>query len=50
LNQTRVTNDALASKVTEQILDSCLISAGLMGDPRVMLNRMNDLILNVLKK
>jgi HSP90 family molecular chaperone len=39
----------LAERVAEQILDNALMTAGLMDDPRAMVPRLNELLLEVLK-
>ncbi len=44
LNQQRVDNTELAGKVAEQIYDNCRAAAGLLEDPRAMINRMNELL------
>ncbi len=44
LNQQRAENADLAGKVAEQIYDNCRAAAGLLEDPRVMINRMNELL------
>lgn len=40
---------ALARTIGEQVFDNCLVAAGLLDDGRVMLPRLNDLLLCVLK-
>ncbi len=50
LESTRQKDSALASSVAEQVLDSARVAAGLMEDPRAMLNRLNQLMEKVLKK
>jgi len=37
-------NPALAGKITEQVFDNSRIAAGLLEDPREMLNRVNELL------
>jgi TNF receptor-associated protein 1 len=44
LEKMRTTDAALAGKVAEQIFDNSRIAAGLLEDPREMLNRVNDLL------
>jgi TNF receptor-associated protein 1 len=44
------TDSDLARLVAEQIYDNALIAAGLMDDPRSMVNRMNDLLTKALEK
>jgi len=39
----------LAKTLAEQVLDNCLVAAGLLDDGRVMLPRLNDLMLCVVK-
>jgi molecular chaperone HtpG len=48
LEKIRGTDAALAGQVAEQIFDNALVAAGLMEDPRTMLNRMNSLLERVL--
>ncbi|PVV00279.1 hypothetical protein BB560_005345 [Smittium megazygosporum] len=43
-------NATLAEKVAEQVFDNAVISAGIMDDPRVMVGRLNDILLQVVKK
>lgn len=43
-------DSALASKVAEQIFDNARVAAGLLEDPREMLNRMNELLEQLLTK
>jgi TNF receptor-associated protein 1 len=50
LESTRGKDATLAASVAEQVLDSARIAAGLMEDPRSMLNRLNQLMEKVLKK
>jgi TNF receptor-associated protein 1 len=40
----------VAPLVAQQILDNALIAAGLIDDPRMMLSRLNDILLATLKK
>lgn len=35
----------MAGLVAEQLLDNCLMQAGLVEDPRYMIPRLNDLLL-----
>ncbi len=44
LDELRKENAALASKLAEHILDHARMSAGLLEDPRTMLQRMNELL------
>jgi len=44
LEKMRHTDAALAAKVAEQIFDNARVAAGLMEDPREMLNRVNELL------
>lgn len=39
----------LAKVCAEQIFDNCLIAAGLLDDSRIMLGRLNDILLSVVK-
>ena len=39
----------LAKVLAEQVLDNCLVAAGLLDDGRTMLPRLNDLMLCVVK-
>ena len=48
LEQTRQTNAPLAAQVAEQILDNSRVAAGLLEDPRAMLQRLNQLLEKVL--
>merc|ERR1712012_139876 len=41
---------ALAKLVAEQIYDNAMIAASLMDDPKIILNRMNDLLTKALEK
>merc|ERR1712194_726706 len=43
------TDPELAKVLAEQVLDNCLVAAGLMDDGRAMLPRLNDLMLCVVK-
>lgn len=46
----RQKDSALAATVAEQILDNARVAAGLLEDPRMMLNRLNQLLEKVLAK
>jgi molecular chaperone HtpG len=48
LDATRQKDAALAANVAEQILDNARVAAGLLEDPRTMLNRLNQLLEKVL--
>ena len=50
LDQTRRGDAALAGLVTEQLLDSALLAAGLLEEPRAMLARVHSLLEKVLAK
>lgn len=50
LEATREADPDLAKQVAEQIFDNALVAAGLLEDPRAMLNRMNSLIEKLLAK
>jgi TNF receptor-associated protein 1 len=50
LEETRGTDGDLARQVAEQIFDNALVAAGLLEDPRTMLNRMNSLLEKLLAK
>ena len=39
----------VAKLVAEQMLDNALISAGLIDDPRSMISRLNEILVNTLK-
>ena len=43
------TDPMLAKVLAEQVLDNCLVAAGLLDDGRSMLPRLNDLMLCVVK-
>mmetsp|Transcript_29207 Transcript_29207/g.43075 ORF Transcript_29207/g.43075 Transcript_29207/m.43075 type:complete len:724 (-) Transcript_29207:53-2224(-) len=49
LNAIRETEPTLAKVLSEQIFDNCLLAAGLMDDGRVMLPRLNDILLTVVE-
>ena len=48
LAKMRETDEALATKVAEQVLDNARVAAGLLDDPRAMLKRLNELLEQVL--
>jgi molecular chaperone HtpG len=48
LNKVRSADAGLAGKIAEQIFDNARIAAGLLEDPREMLNRVNDLLQQLL--
>ncbi len=50
LDEMRQKDVALAASVAEQILDNARVAAGLLEDPRTMLNRLNQLLEQVLAK
>merc|ERR1712106_372633 len=50
INVLRDSNPKLAVLVTEQIFANAMVSAGLVEDPRSMLNSMNDLLTMALEK
>jgi len=50
LDAMRQTDAPLAVSVAEQILDNARVAAGLLEDPRTMLNRLNQLLEKVLTK
>ena len=50
LDAMRQKDAALAASVAEQILDNARVAAGLLDDPRTMLNRLNQLLEKVLSK
>lgn len=50
LDAMRQKDAALATSVAEQILDNARVAAGLLEDPRTMLNRLNQLLEKVLTK
>ena len=47
INSLKETNPILAKVLAEQIIDNCLVAAGLMDDSRTMLPRLNDIMLCV---
>jgi len=48
LDKMRLTDEPLATKVAEQIHDNARVAAGLLEDPRAMLQRLNELLEKVL--
>jgi molecular chaperone HtpG len=50
LDAVRQKDAALAGSVAEQLLDNARVAAGLLEDPRAMLNRLNQLLEKVLTK
>jgi TNF receptor-associated protein 1 len=50
LDAMRLQDPALAASVAEQVLDNARVAAGLLEDPRTMLNRLNQLLEKVLTK
>jgi TNF receptor-associated protein 1 len=50
LDSARQKDPALAASVAEQVLDNARVAAGLLEDPRAMLNRLNQLLEKVLTK
>jgi TNF receptor-associated protein 1 len=50
LDAMRQKDAALAASVAEQVLDNARVAAGLLEDPRAMLNRLNQLLEKVLTK
>ena len=50
LNEIRNENPELAKLVAEQLHDNALVAAGIMEDPRVMLERLNNLLVEAMKK
>ena len=50
LEKMRHNDAALAGKVAEQIFDNARVAAGLLEDPREMLNRVNELLEKLLEK
>jgi HSP90 family molecular chaperone len=49
LDAMRLADEALAVTVAEQLLDNARVAAGLLNDPRTMLERLNGLLERVLK-
>ncbi len=50
LNEVRQSDEELAGKITEQILDNAKLAAGTLDDTRLMLKRLNSLLQNVIPK
>jgi molecular chaperone HtpG len=50
LDKIRTTDEALATKVAEQIHDNARVAAGLLDDPRTMLKRLNELLEQLLTR
>ena len=50
LNDTRNSDPKLAKIVAEQMHDNAMVAAGIMEDPRVMLERLNNLLEVAMKK
>lgn len=50
LNRTRETDPALGTKVALQLLDNARAAAGVLDDPRSMVQRMNELLAHVLNR
>ena len=50
LENIRQADASLAGSVAEQVLDNARVAAGLLEDPRAMLNRLNQLLEKVLEK
>ena len=48
LNEMKTTKPLLAQCVTEQLFDNCLVSAGLLDDPRTMIPRLNSILMSAL--
>lgn len=48
LNEVKTVKPLLAQCLTEQLYDNCLVSAGLLDDPRTMIPRLNNLLLAAL--
>jgi len=49
IHRLKETDPVLAQVLAEQVLDNCLVAAGLLDDGRSMLPRLNDLMLCVVK-
>jgi HSP90 family molecular chaperone len=43
-------NTGVAPLIAQQLMDNALITAGLIDDPRMMIPRLNDILLATLKK
>ncbi|XP_064609225.1 LOW QUALITY PROTEIN: heat shock protein 75 kDa, mitochondrial-like [Liolophura sinensis] len=50
LNMLRTEDPDLAKMLAEQIYDNAMVNAGLVDDPRSVVNRLNDLLVRVLDK
>jgi len=50
LNQLRKTNAKFASTILKQLLDNTLVSAGIMGDVKQFVNRINKIMIHGLDK
>lgn len=48
LNEMKTAKPLLAQCVTEQLYDDCLVSAGLLDDPRTMIPRLNSILMAAL--
>ncbi|KAJ2723358.1 hypothetical protein GGI07_002711 [Coemansia sp. Benny D115] len=46
----KTTNEDLARKVAQQLLDNAFIAAGIMDDPRTMLKRLNEILTSTVSK
>lgn len=49
LNTLRTNDEILAKLITEQVYDNALAAAGLLDDPRLMVPRLNSLLLSAIK-
>jgi len=49
INSIRESEPTLARVLAEQVMDNCLVAAGLLDDGRSMLPRLNDILLTVVK-
>ena len=49
IHKLKDTDPVLAKVLAEQVLDNCLVAAGLLDDGRSMLPRLNDIMLCVVK-
>ena len=50
LEKTRHQDAELAKQISEQLFDNAMVAAGLLEDPREMVNRMNSLLEKLLAK
>ena len=50
LEKLRHSDSGLAAQIAEQVFDNALVAAGLLEDPRIMLNRMNTLLEKLLER